>query len=71
MHNVFKGIVVGVLGFIVWFLSSVFEAFVSSAGERTLPGTVLMYLGFLLMVGGPIVYIVVIPIINRLRRRRK
>ena len=67
MHNVFKGIVVGVLGFFFWFLSSVVEGLARVGGEPTATGSALMYLGFLLMVGGPVVYILVMPVASRLR----
>lgn len=72
MHDVFKGIVVGFIGLIVWLLASI------PAGiEHVLVGTEepivtpFMALGFFLMVGGPAVYIVILPVASWWRRRRR
>ena len=72
MHNVFKGVVVGILGFIVWFVVSVVYGIgqgLGGGGNPTLDA--LMYLGFALMVGGPVVYIVILPIWGWWRGRRR
>ena len=71
MHDVFKGIVVGILGFLVWFGVSVVGGLMEGIGggrDPLLYG--LMFVGFFLMVGGPVVYIGVLPAVAWLRRRR-
>jgi hypothetical protein len=70
LHNVFKGVMVGFVGFVVWVTFSIFEGINRALGK---PGTFSqagMFLGFALMVGGPVAYIVVLPIVDRLRKRR-
>ena len=69
MHNAFKGIMVGLIGLALWVSFSIVEAFAELAEDPNLFGLGGMYLGFILMVGGPIIYIIVIPAVNRLRRR--
>ena len=70
MHNVFKGIVVGILGFIVWFVVSVVYGIGQGlGGGANLTLDALMALGFTLMIGGPVVYIVVLPIVGWWRGR--
>ena len=72
MHNVFKGIVVGFLGLIVWLLASLIGGIMEGlSGVRDPVLYALMTLGFFIMVGGPLCYIVVIPIVNWWRRRRR
>jgi len=71
VHNVFKGIVVGVLGFVVWLLTSVVGGLREGLGggrDPVLYG--LMFLGFFLMIGGPVVYIGVLPAWGWWKRRR-
>lgn len=70
MHNVFKGIVVGFIGFIVYVLFGVVEGFNRAFGEATAIGTAGTFLGFALMVIGPVGYIVVLPIAGWLKRRK-
>jgi len=70
MHDVFKGIVVGFIGFVLWVLFSFFEGLGRAFGEASAVGSAGVYLGFLLMVGGPVMYILVVPVVNRLRGRR-
>ena len=71
MHDIFKGIVVGVLGAVLWFLFSVLQGINEGLGE---PGDpvfeVFMILGFALMIGGPVIYIVILPVVSWWRRRR-
>ena len=71
MHNVFKGIVVGVLGFFVWFLASIPLGISDAFGGAQDPTFyTIMVLGFLIMVGGPVVYVVVLPVAGWVKRRR-
>jgi len=71
MHNVFKGIVIGFIGLIVWVLFSVPLGIDAALGVAENPMFhTLMALGFLLMVGGPVVYIVILPIWGWWRRKR-
>ena len=71
MHNVFKGIVIGFIGLIVWVLFSVPLGIDAALGVAENPMFhTLMVLGFLLMVGGPAVYIVILPIWGWWRRKR-
>lgn len=70
MHEVFKGIVTGFIGFILWGLFSIVEGLNEAFGEATAFGTAGMVLGFALMVGGPVVYIVVLPVAGWVRRWR-
>ena len=68
MGNVFKGIVVGVLGFLVWLFSSVVGGTLEAFGTYSSGLRFFMYLGGILMIAGPLVYIVVIPIRNRMKK---
>lgn len=71
MHNVFKGIVVGFIGFIIWFIVSVIYGIGTGLGAGENPTfSSFMYLGFFLMVGGPVVYIVILPIWGWWRKKR-
>jgi len=70
MHNVFKGIAVGVLGAILWTLFSVLQGVGEAFGTPEPFFEAFMMIGFALMIGGPVVYIVVIPAVGWLRRRR-
>lgn len=69
MHDVFKGIVVGFIGFVIWVIFSFMEGLNRAFGEETTIGSTGMFLGFALMVGGPVVYIVILPILRWWRRR--
>jgi len=71
VHNVFKGIVVGILGFIVWFVVSVVYGIGLGLGGGEDP-TIEAFraLGFALMVVGPVVYVVILPIWGWWRGRR-
>lgn len=70
MHNVFKGIVVGFIGLVIWLLFSVLWAVTDFMGDEAGLWHNGMYLGFAIMLGGPIIYIVVLPVAGWLRRRR-
>ena len=71
MHNIFKGIVVGILGFIVWFLASVVGGLLEGLGGGRDPFLYgLVIIAGLTMIGGPVVYIVVLPVAGWLKRRR-
>lgn len=71
MHDVFKGIVVGFIGLVIWVGASIPAGIDAALGTTTSPVfEALMYLGFFIMVGGPLVYIVVLPVTGWLRSRR-
>lgn len=70
MNNIFKGIVVGVLGAVLWFLFSVLQGFGEAFGTSDPVLETFMIIGFALMVGGPVVYIAILPAVAWLRRRR-
>lgn len=58
------------VGFIIWFLLSVVLAVGSVAsGDKSPPGV--LALPFLLMVGGPLVCWIILPIVKIFRRRKK
>jgi len=72
MHDVFKGIVVGFIGFIMWILVSIPLGIGEAVGVARDPVlNAALYLGFTLMVGGPVVYIVILPIWVWWRGRRR
>ena len=57
MHNVFKGIIVGFIGFIIWFGVSVIYGIGLGLGAGENPTfNAFMFLGFFIMIGGPLVY---------------
>jgi len=70
MGNTLNGLVLLILGLILWILSSVVEAFITlpTGGHTWL--FYVMALGFFVMIGGPVVFWAIIPIRNRIRRRR-
>ena len=71
MHDVFKGIVVGFIGLVIWVLASIPAGIDAALGTTTSPlFDAFMVLGFFLMIGGPVVYIVVLPVRDWLRRHR-
>ncbi len=72
MRSVFKGIVVGFIGFVVWFLVSILLGIGEAVGVAREPvSEAFMMIGFALMVGGPVVYIVILPIWVWWRGRRR
>jgi len=71
MHEVFKGIVVGFIGFILWVAFSIVEGLNEAFSEATSLGQAGMVLGFALMVGGPLSYIVFLPVAGWVRRWRR
>jgi len=73
MGNFFKGLVVGILGAVLWILASVVAA-LAAVGEDTdslfaspVAGAFVI-VGFLTMVGGPIVFWIAAPIVAVARR---
>jgi len=70
MGNILNGLVLLILGLILWILSSVVEAFITfpTGGHTWL--FYVMALGFFVMIGGPVVFWAIIPIRNWIRRRR-
>ena len=71
LHNVFKGIVVGFIGFVLWFVVSVvYSIGTGLGGGENSTFNAFMFLGFFRMIGGPVVYIVILPIRGWWRRKR-
>ena len=72
VHNVFKGIVVGFIGLIIWLLVSIPLGIGDAVGVARDPLlNAVLYLGFALMVGGPVVYIVILPMWSWWRARTR
>jgi len=69
MGNILNGLVLLILGLILWIVSSVVEAFITFPTRGQTPLIYVMALGFLVMIGGPIVYWIIIPIRNLIQRR--
>ena len=71
LHNVFKGIIVGFIGFVIWFGVSVIYGIGLGLGAGENPTlNSFMFLGFFIMIVGPLVYIVILPIWEWWRRKR-
>jgi len=72
----FKGLALGLLGLLVWIVASVITG-VSQAGEdlggqeTPVAFYVFVGIGFAVMVGGPLLYWFVLPIVGLVRRRRR
>lgn len=71
MSNLFKGFVSLVLGAVLWILTSVVGGFLEALGEASLTIEYLMYIGFAIMVLGPIIFWIVIPIKDRLTKKER
>ena len=71
MHNTFKGIVVGFIGFILWGFFSVVEGVNETFGAVTAFGHTGTAVGFALMTLGPLVYGAVLPAVGWVKRRRR
>jgi hypothetical protein len=71
MSNLFKGFVCLVLGAVLWILTSVVGGFLEAFGEASLTLEYLMYIGFAIMVLGPIIFWIIIPIKNRLTKKKR
>lgn len=78
MGNFFRGLALGLLGLLVWVVGSVLAAAGAIAGgtgdlfEEPLFGAILV-IGFVVMVGGPLLYWVVAPVVavvKHVRRKR-
>ena len=71
LHDVFKGIIVGALGFGVWFGVSVVYGIGTGLGGPDNPVfEAFMVIGFALMIGGPLIYIVILPVWGWWRSKR-
>ena len=65
------GLVIGLVGAILWVITSVLWGFGAAFGAEAPPVvTALMIIGFIAMFGGPLVYWVALPIKDKIRRRR-
>jgi hypothetical protein len=71
MSNLFKGFVCLALGAVLWILTSVVGGFLEAFGEASLTLEYLMYIGFAIMVLGPIIFWIIIPIKNRLPKKKR
>ena len=58
------------MGFVIWVFASVYTAVEKYSTGPNPMGWAFMYLGFFIMVGGPVLYIVVLPVAGWLKRRR-
>lgn len=71
MLNFGVGLALGLVGAILWFGTSVVIGIVTGLGGESIRiVNVLMYVGFVVMVGGPLTFWVILPIRNRIRRSR-
>ncbi len=70
MKSFFMGLVVGVLGLIVWLVASVIEGLVRGVEGKGSWVYSLVVLGFLLMIGGPVFFWLLRPLWNKVRRQR-
>ena len=70
MGNILNGLVLLILGLILWIVSSVVEGIISFPTRTHTPLIYVMAIGFFVMIGGPVVYWIIIPIRNLIRRRR-
>lgn len=71
MHNFFKGIIVGFIGFVIWFgVSVIYGIGLGLGGGENPTLNAFMFLGFFIMVGGPIIYIVILPVLGWWRKKR-
>lgn len=71
MKNFALGLIIGLLGIIVWLIASVIGGFgegVSGEKEPVLYG--LMSVGFLLIFLGPLTFWVIVPVVKRIRRKK-
>jgi len=71
MSNLFKGFVCLALGAVLWILTSVVGGFLEAFGKASLTLEYLMYIGFAIMVLGPIIFWIIIPIKNRLPKKKR
>jgi len=71
MGNILNGLVLLILGLILWIIASVVEAFLEFPTGQQTPMIYVMALGFLVMIGGPVVFWIILPIRNWIRRRRE
>lgn len=70
MKNFAIGLVLLMLGALVWFISSLFAGVGQAVGEPApLIIQVFVPIGFFVMIGGPLTFWVVIPVWRYLRRR--
>ena len=71
MKNFAIGLGIGLLGVILWVLASVVQGLGTGVGGKSLPLlTVLMIIGFVIMFAGPVTFWIILPIKNRLSRRK-
>lgn len=71
MGNVVKGLVVLIVGFVLFVATFPFMLFRQPGDPGHLEGTIIMNVAALLMIAGPVVYWVVIPLYNRLKSRTR
>jgi hypothetical protein len=72
MKNFLIGLGVGASGAVLWVLTSAVGGFGEGLGGEPLPVLhLLMYSGFAVMVGGPLVFWVIRPVVNLIKRRRE
>ncbi len=70
MRNFIIGLLLLIVGAILWIVASVIVALVEVAEGETEPVSyTLMVIGFLTMIGGPLTFWAVLPISRRIRGR--
>lgn len=70
MKNFLIGLGIGALGAILWVVVSTVGGFGEGLGAEPLPILRrLMYVGYAMMVGGPLVFWVIRPVVQWIRRR--
>jgi len=69
--NILNGLVLLVLGLILWIVASVVEAFLELGGGGWTWMMAVVALGWIIMIAGPVVFWAIIPIRDRIRRRRE
>jgi len=78
MNNFWKGLLFGLLGFVVWLITSVILGF--GRGVTKLTGVVreppfilefFLYVGFAVMILTPVIFWIILPIKNKIKRKKK
>jgi len=71
MGYILNGLVLLILGLILWMVASFIEALQRIGGGPPTPMMAVVVLGILVAIGGPVVFWIILPIRNRRRRARE